>query len=76
MSAIAALEGLGGWSSSLLDSAHGRKWGWQILYKEVICDADTQLESTVRMWQEVYDNDGKLVETHQKFPADTGHQKL
>jgi hypothetical protein len=54
----------------------GRQWGWQILYKEVVYDADTQLENTFRMWQEVYDNDGKLVEVHHKFPADTGHQKL
>jgi hypothetical protein len=54
----------------------GRHWGWQILFKEVIYDAHTQLENTIRMWQEIYDNDGTLVEVHQKYPADTGHQKL
>ncbi len=54
----------------------GREWGYQILFKEVTFDSKTQLEETVRMWQEVYDDQGKLVETHQKFPTDTGHQKL
>jgi hypothetical protein len=39
-------------------------------------DPKTQLEETARMWQEIYDSDGKLVESHQKYPADTGHQKL
>ena len=54
----------------------GREWGWQILFKEVIFDPKTQLEETARMWREIYDSDGKLVESHQKYPADTGHQKL
>jgi hypothetical protein len=54
----------------------GREWGWQILFKEVIFDPKTQLEETARLWQEIYDGDGKLVERHQKYPADTGHKKL
>ena len=33
-------------------------------------------ESTVRFWQEIYDDRGKLVETHEKFPVDKGHQKV
>lgn len=33
-------------------------------------------EKTLRFWQEIYDDTGKLVETHQKFPVDTGHQKV
>ncbi len=53
----------------LLD-VKGRQ-GWLARYlKEV--DAD---EKTVRFWQEIYDDRGQLVETHQKFPVDTGHQK-
>lgn len=32
-------------------------------------------EMTVRFWQEIYDDKGKLVETHEKFPVDKGHQK-
>lgn len=46
--------------------------GWLARYlKEV--DAN---EMTVRFWQEIYDEAGKLVETHEKFPVDKGHQKL
>ena len=46
--------------------------GWQARYlKEV--DGN---EMTVRFWQEIYDDTGKLVETHEKFPVDKGHQKV
>ena len=54
----------------------GAVWGWQILFKEVLFRPETQLEETTRMWQEIYDDHGKLVESHQKFPTDTGHQTL
>jgi hypothetical protein len=46
------------------------KMSWRARYlKEV--DSD---EQTVRFWQEIYDGDGRLVETHQKYPIDLGHQ--
>jgi hypothetical protein len=46
--------------------------GWLAIYfKEV----DSH-ETTVRFWQEIYDHEGKLVEIHQKFPVNTGHQKV
>lgn len=46
--------------------------GWRARYlKEV--DAE---DNTVRFWQEIYDGSGKLVEIHQKFPVDLGHQKV
>ena len=46
--------------------------GWRARYlKEV--DAH---ETTVRFWQEIYDDTGKLVETHEKFPVDKGHTKM
>lgn len=45
--------------------------GWRARYlKEV--DAN---ESTVRFWQEIYDEQGRLVETHEKYPVDRGHRK-
>ena len=31
---------------------------------------------TVRFWQEIYDDTGRLVETHEKFPVDGGHRKV
>jgi hypothetical protein len=43
--------------------------GWRARYlKEV----DSH-ESTLRFWQEIYDEMGKLVEIHQKFPVDEEH---
>jgi hypothetical protein len=54
----------------------GTERGYQILFKEVGFDPKTQLEETVRMWQEIYDDDGRLVQTHQKYPIDTGHRNV
>lgn len=47
------------------------KQGWRARYVKDV-DAD---EATMRFWQEIYDDHGKLVETHEKFPVDKGHQK-
>ena len=45
--------------------------GWRARYwKEV--DGN---ETTLRFWQEIFDDQGKLVETHEKYPVDKGHQK-
>lgn len=45
--------------------------GWLARYvKEV--DAN---ETTIRFWQEIYDQDGRLVESHEKYPVDHGHRK-
>jgi hypothetical protein len=30
----------------------------------------------VRFYQEIYDDAGKLVEIHRKYPVDQGHQKV
>ena len=46
--------------------------GWLARYfKEV-----DKNEATLRFWQEIYDDQGRLVETHEKFPVDKGHQKV
>lgn len=48
------------------------KLGWLARYfKEV--DAN---ETTLRFWQEIYDDQGKLVEVHEKYPVDKGHGKV
>ena len=48
------------------------KQGWKARYvKEV--DAN---EVTVRFYQEIYDDTGKLVEVHHKYPVDQGHKKV
>jgi len=33
-------------------------------------------ETTLRFWQEIYDDQGNLVEVHEKYPVDKGHQKV
>jgi hypothetical protein len=59
----------GGGRSYQLDVAG--KVGWMARYiKEV--DAN---EATQRFWQEIYDDQGKLVGVHEKYPVDKGHQK-
>jgi hypothetical protein len=46
--------------------------GWLARYlKEV--DAT---EKTTKFWQEIYNEQGILVEIHEKYPVDRGHQKL
>jgi hypothetical protein len=46
--------------------------GWLSRYLK---DVDAG-EMTIRFWQEIYDDTGKLVEMHEKFPVDKGHQKV
>ncbi len=46
--------------------------GWRARY---VKEVDGQ-ENTVRFWQEIYDGQGRLVEIHEKYPVDKGHQKL
>jgi hypothetical protein len=44
--------------------------GWLARYvKEVDVN-----ETTLRFWQEIYDDQGKLVELHEQYPVDKGHQ--
>jgi len=33
-------------------------------------------EKTERFWQEIYEVGGKLVQIHEKFPVDKGHQTV
>jgi hypothetical protein len=47
------------------------RMGWRARYTK---EVDEQ-EATIRFWQEIYDDQGKLVEVHEKYPVDKGHQK-
>jgi hypothetical protein len=70
-------RGFGDWED--LPDGGRRYWlemagrlGWRAVYfKEV--DAR---ENTLRFWQEIYDDQGNLVERHEKYPVDKGHQKV
>jgi hypothetical protein len=48
------------------------RFGWKALY---IKEVDSN-EETIKFYQEIYDDQNKLVETHVKFPIDTGHVKM
>jgi hypothetical protein len=45
--------------------------GWRARYLEEVDAA----ELTLRFWQEIYDEQGRLAEVHHKFPVDEGHRK-
>jgi hypothetical protein len=49
----------------------GNETGYQRIIK--IVDAN---ETTRQLIQEIYSNEGVLIERHQKYPVDTGHQHL
>lgn len=67
----------GGWDSTAGGGRIYRRQiagrsGWSAAYcKEV--DAD---ENTLRFWQEIFDETGRLREIHDKFPVDHGHRKV
>ncbi|MFT5054060.1 MAG: hypothetical protein ACI9FU_001943 [Granulosicoccus sp.] len=44
--------------------------GWFAVYFK---DTDGN-ERTLRFWQEIYNEKAELVEIHEKFPEDKGHQ--
>ena len=46
--------------------------GWRARYLQEV----NANETSVRFWQEIYDDTGRLVKTHEKFPMDKGHQKV
>lgn len=46
--------------------------GWRARYVKIV-DSN---EVTTRFFQEIYDDKDVLVEIHEKYPVDKGHQKL
>jgi hypothetical protein len=46
--------------------------GWGARYVKIV---DSE-EKTILFYQEIYDEQGRLVEIHEKFPLDKGHQKI
>lgn len=47
------------------------KSGWKAMYVKEVNSG----EETVRFYQEIYNEEGILVEIHEKFPIDKGHKK-
>jgi len=48
------------------------KFDWFVIYEKNV-DKD---ENTISFTQYIYDENGTLKESHQKYPIDTGHKKL
>jgi hypothetical protein len=48
------------------------KLAWLARYLKEVDAAET----TLRFWQEIYDDQGRLMEIHEKYPVDKGHQKV
>jgi len=48
------------------------KLGWRARYLKLV---DSE-ERTIRFWQEIFDESGNLVEIHEKYPVDRGHERL
>lgn len=46
--------------------------GWSARY---VKEVDEQ-ENTTAFRQEIYDDEGRLVEVHEKYPIDRGHRKV
>ena len=46
--------------------------GWKARY---VKETDNN-EKTLRFYQEIYNSENELVEIHEKFPVDKGHQKI
>lgn len=46
--------------------------GWSARYVKIVDSG----EGTLRFLQEIYNEQGDLVEVHEKFPEDKGHQKI
>ena len=49
----------------------GRR-GWRARYVKQV---DSE-ETVVRFWQEIYNENGMLVERHDKYPVDRGHERV
>jgi hypothetical protein len=46
--------------------------GWRAIY----CMEVDPSENTQKFWQEIFDDQGRLREIHEKFPVDRGHKRV
>ena len=58
----------------------GRRYWYTVIgrsrWKAVYVKEVNKNEETVRFYQNIYNESGKLVETHEKYPIDRGHKKI
>jgi len=48
------------------------KSGWKARYIKIV----DKKEETLKFYQEIYNEEGVLVEIHEKYPSDKGHKKI
>ena len=48
------------------------RYGWRARYVKEVDD----LDHTTRFYQQIFNADGQLVEVHEKYPVDKGHQSI
>ena len=48
------------------------RMGWKAKYLKTV----DREETTISFWQEIFDENGILVEVHEKYPIDKGHKKI
>ncbi len=48
------------------------KMGWKARYVKIV----DENEITLKFYQEIYDSNNKLIEIHEKYPIDKGHNKI
>jgi hypothetical protein len=47
-------------------------YGWRARYLKQV----DSVEETTKFWQEIYDQTGRLIEIHEKYPEDKGHRRV
>jgi len=48
------------------------RYGWKARYVKEVDEND----NTIKFYQEIYNDSGKLVEIHEKYPLDKGHLEV
>ncbi|MCI0448561.1 MAG: hypothetical protein L0Y79_02100 [Chlorobi bacterium] len=48
------------------------KSGWKARYAKIV----NKDEETLKFYQEIYNENGELIEIHEKYPVDKGHKKI
>jgi hypothetical protein len=61
-------------------AAGGRRYWFDVLGRgggmaRYVKEVDEE-ELTIAFWQEIYDQQGVMIEIHEKYPIDKGHKKI
>jgi hypothetical protein len=67
----------GNWTGTVVG---GRKYWFEVVGRNggkarYVKEVDSE-EITITFWQEIFDQQGALIEVHEKYPIDKGHIKI